>query len=471
MRNSFLFISFFSFLSMTVAGQTGKINGIWEGRLSVGVELRIVFHIADDGKGGLKSTVDSPDQSAYGIKCDTTFLAGDSLHIQMKSMMANFTGKLSGTTIKGNFVQRATLPLTLQKVEAASVRNRPQTPKPPFPYKTEDIIYNNTNKSLKYGATITIPAGTGPFPAAVLITGSGAQDRNETILGHQSFAVIADYLTLNGFIVLRVDDRGVGKSTGLFSEATSADFATDVNTSVDYLLSRPEVDKSKVGLIGHSEGGMIAPIVATERNDINFIILLAGPGVKITDLMAEQAAAVMRSSGINEKATTTYKLLYKEVAAITVAATDTNSAFTNAKAAAEQWASTTNKSILKDLGMKEQDNRSTFVISLVRVMSTKWFKYFLQFDPQVYLEKLTCKVLALNGDKDIQVIAKQNLDGIKTSLKKSKATAVEINELPGLNHLFQSCKKCTVQEYGELEESFSPTALTMMKEWLTKNVK
>ena len=459
--------------SLSSIAQSGnKFTGIWEGKLNLGIEIRIVFHINYDGKGGLKSTADSPDQAAYGLKCDTTYLSGEVLTIKMKDLMASFTGKMvNETTIKGTFTQRAELPLTLKKVDKPSERIRPQTPKPPFPYKSEDIIYSNADKTLSYGATITIPEGTGPFPAAVLITGSGAQNRDEDILGHKLFAVIADYLTRNGFIILRVDDRGMGKTTGKFSEATSADFANDVSGSVDYLLSRPEVDKMKIGLIGHSEGGMIAPMVAAQRKDINFIVLLAAPGVKIINLMTEQAGAVIRSSGASEKAVEAYKPLYNTMATTIVNAPDTTAALASAKIMMNDWAEKTNKNLLRELGMKDAEARNNIATSLVRTMSLKWFKYFLLFDPQSWLRKLNCKVFALNGDKDIQVISKQNLPGIEEALKKSKSPFYEIKELPGLNHLFQTCKKCTVEEYGELEETFSPVALQAISNWMEKNVK
>lgn len=461
------------FFSISCAAQSvNKFTGIWEGKLNLGIEIRLVFHINDDGKGGLKSTADSPDQAAYGLKCDTTFLSGEDLTIKMKDLMASFTGKMiDESTIKGTFTQRAALPLTLKKVEKVSERIRPQTPKPPFSYKSEDIIYSNADKTLSYGATITIPEGAGHFPAAVMITGSGVQNRDEDILGHKLFAVIADYLTRNGFIILRVDDRGMGKSTGKFNEATSADFANDVNAGVDYLLSRPEVDKMKLGLIGHSEGGMIAPMVATQRKDINFIVLLAGPGVKIIDLMTEQGGAVIRSSGASEKAVEAYKPLYNAMATAIVNASDTTTALASVKKLMADWTGKTNKTLLRELGMKDEKSQNDIAVSLVRTMSSKWFKYFLSFDPQSWLQKLNCKVLGLNGDKDIQVISKQNLPGIEKALKKSKSPLYETKELPGLNHLFQHCKKCTVEEYGELEETFSPAALKIMADWLIKNVK
>lgn len=444
-------------------------QGSWGGTLHVGQDLRIVFHIKDNGKGGLVTTADSPDQSALGLKCDTTWVSSDGITIQMRAMNASFTGKLqSDSVLEGTFRQGMDFPLTLKK---SGGRKRPQEPKPPFPYKSEDVIYNNTDGSLQYGATITIPSGSGTFPAVLLITGSGAQNRDEEILGHKPFAVLADALTRNGFVVLRVDDRGVGKSTGKFGEATSADFAEDVNTSLNYLRNRPEVNKKKLGLIGHSEGGLIAPMVASKRDDVNFIVLLAGPGVRITQLMAEQNAALLRTSGVPEKAVQLYINIYLAAWEEILAAPDSITARNRATAQIASWAAKTDSATLAQLGFTSQQVLEKSAESLVSLYQNKWYRYFMQFDPQPYLQSLKCKVLALNGSKDIQVISSSNLAGIEAALKKSKSKQYTVKELPGLNHLFQTCTTCTLADYGELEESFSPIALEEINNWLNKNVK
>ncbi|MBK8953694.1 MAG: alpha/beta fold hydrolase [Chitinophagaceae bacterium] len=351
--------------------QTGKFHGIWEGKLNLGVELRIVFHITDSS-GQLHASADSPDQNAFGLTCDSVFTGGNnSIFIKMKALGASYTGKLtSDSVIEGKFVLRTNFPLSLKKTNKVTERKRPQTPKPPFEYKNEDVIYENAARSLKYGATISIPKGDGPFPAAILITGSGAQNRDEEILGHKLFAVIADHLTRNGIVVLRVDDRGVGKSTGKFEEATTADFASDVSNGVDYLLTRNEVDKTKIGLIGHSEGGMIAPMVATKRKDINYIILLAGPGVKTLDLLIEQTGAIMISSGVSEKAVLSYKPLYRKLLIKTINETDTAKALKKVKKLTEKWAGSTDTALLAQLGMSEKNIREKLL--------SNWLKPYLE---------------------------------------------------------------------------------------------
>jgi pimeloyl-ACP methyl ester carboxylesterase len=330
------------------------------------------------------------------------------------------------------------------------------------------VIYPNADSTLRFGATLSIPPGKGPFPAVVLITGSGPQTRDEEILGHKLFMVLADHLTRNGILVLRADDRGVGKSTGNFSKATSEDFAKDISTHVDYLLSRNEVNKNWIGLIGHSEGGMIAPMVAAARKDIAFLVLMAGPGVKCMDLLVEQNVAIARTAGTSEAAMDGLRTLFRKTANTVLATADMKTAFAGASAAADEWAASTDSTVLQLLGVETKKKRDQYIRSLVLEFQTPWFRYFLQFDPAPWLQKIKCPVLAINGEKDIQVIPAQNLPGMKAALKKSKSKNYEVKELPGLNHLFQTCKTCNTGEYGELEETLSPLALNSISEWLAK---
>lgn len=456
-----------------VAQEHKKFIGDWEGVLNAGIELRVIFHIRDNGKNGLTTTADSPDQAIFDIPCDTTTVQGAILAIEMKSMNASFSGSLLGDSIiNGEFKQGVVLPLQLKKgLQPSRERKRLQTPQPPFPYKSEDVEYNNKDKSLRYGATITLPLGSGPYPTALLITGSGPQNRDEEIMGHKLFAVLADHLTRKGYIVLRVDDRGIGTSTGQFDKATSADFANDVRAGINYLLSRPEVDKKKIGLIGHSEGGMIAPIVASQRKDIDFIVLMAAPGIPIIDLMTEQNAAILRSAGISSKGVSAYTPVYKKTITQILHTTDSAATIMQVQKTISDWADTTDPQVVKELGLELKENRDEMALTLAKAMLLPWFKYFLAFDPAPYLQKLNSKVLAIAGDKDIQVIASSNLAGITASLKKSKAKNVEIRELKGLNHLFQTCKNCTIEEYSQLEETISPVALMVISDWLDKHVK
>ncbi len=454
-----------------------NFTGTWQGTLKVAGELELILHVTQLPDDSYTATFDSPDQNAIGIKCDTVITkedpSGDELTFTINKYRVSYTGKLVNDSIlSGTFTQGAHLPLEFKRTTALVVKEikRPQTPKPPFPYKVEEVFYNGNG--LQYGGTLTIPQGSGSFPAIVLISGSGQQDRDETLFHHKPFAVLADALTRNGFIVLRVDDRGIGNSTGNFAASTSADFAKDVSTSIEYLKSRREVNDKKIGLLGHSEGGMIAPMVASSRKDVDFVVLLAAPGVQIMDLMAEQNAAVMRSAGIDSLFSENFKTVYTQTINAIVNAPDTTTAINNAMQILNTWQAKADTNNLRKLGFKSPGNNKEYIRQQLSVVSTPWFKYFIRFDPQPYLTKLKkVKVFAINGSKDVQVVSKQNLPAIRAALVQGKTKTFEVKELPGLNHLFQTCNKCTVMEYGRLEETISPVALQSITGWLNKNVK
>ncbi len=303
--------------------------------------------------------------------------------------------------------------------------------------------------------------GPGPFPVAILISGSGAQDRDETLMGHQPFWVIADYLTRRGVAVLRVDDRGMGQSTGP-AQGTSADFAQDVITSLDYLKKRKDIDPKKIGLIGHSEGGMIAPMVAAKRaGDVAFIISLAGPGEPILDLMEKQNTATLKSMQVSEPIAKSYGTMMRTFMQAAAFESDTAAAYRQATVAHGDWKKTVHPNVAAMLtGVTDSTGVGPYIRTVVNSLRTPWMRYFLSYDPTDNLTRLTCPVLVLNGEKDIQVLAEPNLAGWKAALAKAKNKDVTVRELPGLNHLFQHCTKCTVAEYGELTETLfarSPT--------------
>ncbi len=468
-------ISFFAINRLTAQA---NFSGVWSATLKVAGDIRLILHVKLQPDGTYAATFDSPDQKALGLKCDTVLITKDAtgnelLTFTISKYKVSYTGKLlNDTTLSGTFSQVANVPLDFHRgvVPPPPVVLRPQTPKPPFPYRSEEVVY--TKNGLQYGGTITIPQNGRKFPAIILITGSGQQDRDETIFSHKPFAVLADALTRDGFVVLRVDDRGIGNSTGNFAASTSADFAKDVNASLDYLRSRPEVNDKNIGLLGHSEGGMIAPMVASARKDVKFMILLAAPGVKIIDLMAEQNAAIMRSAGMNTTFSENFRSLYKQLMPVIINAPDTTSALNNALPILANWQAKIDTMDLHKLGFKTPGDNTQYIKEQIALASTPWFKYFIQFDPQPYLAKLKkVKVLALYGSKDIQVVASQNLPAIQSALARGKTKRFQVKELPGLNHLFQTCKTCTVAEYGKLEETISPVALQTITIWLNQNVK
>ncbi|MET0635542.1 MAG: alpha/beta fold hydrolase [Chitinophagaceae bacterium] len=463
----------FLLLLATATGfsQQNQYVGDWQGKLELGPGLRIVFHIREAG-GKLSATADSPDQGARGLKCDTVYVNNDGLHVELRSARAAFVGKLvNDSVIEGTFTQGMPVQLILTRGSGNSSSKRPQDPISPLPYRAEELVFSSPATTLKYGATLTIPPGKGPFPAVVLITGSGQQNRDEEMMGHRPFAVLADGLTRNGIIVMRVDDRGIGGSTGDFTKSTSEDFAADVSACVDYLAKRPEVKKSAIGLIGHSEGGMIAPIVASKRKDLGFVVLLAAPGIPISQLMAEQTAAILRSSGVGDSAVKAYIPFYNQFMKTLTSGEDSLAAVTGARQYMDNWASVTDSSVLRQLQLNSPMARLQMLNTLVSVGRNPWFRYFMAFEPGPYLSKMKMKVLALNGDRDIQVVAESNMKGIRDAFAAGGNKGTTTLILPGLNHLFQTCTKCTVPEYGELQETFSPIAMKEINEWINRNVK
>lgn len=299
-------------MSVSAAAQS-TLQGNWEGEMNVGQKVRLVFRVKEsDGK--LSATMDSPDQGVTGIAVASTSMNADSVLFDLSNANIQYRGLLQGDEIQGVWKQNGMkLPLVMKRTEKPTEIARPQTPKPPFDYISEDVTFKNADGSISYGGTITIPKGGKTYPAVLLISGSGPQNRDEELMGHKPFAVIANYLTNKGYIVLRVDDRGVGQTTGSRKGATSADYAKDASAAIDYLKTRKEVNQKKIGMMGHSEGGMIAPMVASERKDIDFVILMAGPGVKVYELMEDQSAAMMSLGGVTEAIVAEYRKLYRGI--------------------------------------------------------------------------------------------------------------------------------------------------------------
>ncbi len=462
-------------IALVIAAQNiyaQNFEGRWQGVLEVNKKLRVVFHITNEN-GKLAAKMDSPDQGVKDIPFVAVQTEGDSITLVMPGGQGQYTGMLTGNTIKGALQQRGhIMALDMERGQQINEFNRPQTPAPPFNYKSEDVIYKNADGSIQYGATVTIPQGKGPFPAVLLVTGSGPQNRDEEIFEHKPFAVIANYLTNNGYVVLRVDDRGIGKTTGDAAKATTNDFVNDAKTSLQYLRTRPEVNKNKTGIIGHSEGGLIAEIIAAEDEQLDFIVLMAAPGIPIPELMAEQNNAVLATQGLPKDMVADYMDFYRAVAAATVIAKNPDELKKGISKAIEYWRSTAPKATVAMLtGISNDSTADIAATKFASNFGSPWMLQFFKYKPAQYLEQIACKVLALNGSKDIQVSAASNLEGISKGLEKSKSKKYEIRKLDGLNHLFQKCTTCNVEEYKQLEETISPVALQTIKDWLDKEVK
>src|SRR5215469_9279963 len=433
-----------------------NITGDWLGTLTIGAtRLRIVFHITE-GAGGLEATIDSPDQNASGLPVSAVRVSGPAVTLESTHLNAIFEGKISTdlNTLDGTWKQGILeSPLTLRRVKdkaELALPARPQNPKRPYPYREEDIAYDNKVQGNKLAATLTIPSGKGPFPAVVLITGSGPQDRDETLLGHKPFLVLADYLTRKGIAVLRADDRGVGKSTGEFSGATTADFATDTEAGIAYLKTRTEINPKMIGLIGHSEGGIIAPMVAARNPDVAFIVMLAGSGVPGDEIIVTQAELLAEAAGQSHEEAIKAGEKQRRILEVVKGNID---------------------DVILEKHLHEElagDMTDAQIGAIVRQLNIRWLRYFLTYDPAQALRKVRCPVLVLNGEKDLQVPPKRNLPVIRKALEVAGNKNFEVDELPGLNHLFQAAKTGSPAEYAEIEETMSPVVLEKVSSWITQ---
>lgn len=459
-------ILLYSFL-ISIPLNSQDITGDWYGNLDVqGIQLRLVFHIIQTD-AGYSATMDSPDQGAKGIPITTTTFDNALLRIEATNIGATYEGNLKGDYIEGIFRQAGQeFPLILSRepIEKATLI-RPQEPQPPFPYRSEEVEFQNTEFDITLAGTLTLPDKLGKHPVVVLISGSGPQDRNEELVGHKPFLVISDFLTRNGIGVLRYDDRGMGESTGDYSVATSADLTTDAESAMTYLKTRKDVDQDNIGLIGHSEGGLIAPMVAANREDVAFIVMLAGPGIRGDSILLIQQKLISKAVGATESAIDSVIETNSRIFEMVQQITDEKKLKSEISQFLEQRIDQGGKDAIPE-GMSRED----YVSRATNSVTNPWMLYFLRYDPAPTLEKVKCPVLAINGENDLQVTPKENLASIARALKKGGNTNVTIRELPGLNHLFQESETGSPQEYAEIEQTFSPDALNVILDWLKNQI-
>ena len=442
---------------LTVKAQ--NITGSWSGKLKAGNNtLTVVFNMKKSD-GILKSTMDSPDQGVMGIKIDKTSFVNNELNLNANTYKIFYTGKLNdkADTIKGTFKQgMASFPLVLTRHTIKKI-TRKQDPVS-FNYKVEDVIFKNKRDNINLAGTLTLPKDKKIKYAAILISGSGAQNRDEELFNHRPFMIWADWLTKQGIAVLRYDDRGVAESEGNFSGSTTADFSYDAEAAFNYLKSRKELKHAKIGFIGHSEGGMVAPMVAARNNNIDFAVLLAGPGVPIEKLLIQQKRDMSKLRGVpadyieKELSLTNKILVYLS---------------NNADVKEEsKFKDGLEKVISKELNEKLPEMNAD-VKKLVAVYSGKWFRFFASFNPDKYLSKVECPVLAINGSLDCQVKSSDNLKAIDKSLTVAGNKNFKTVELEGLNHMLQKAKTGIDLEYRQIEETVNQEALNTVSEWIT----
>lgn len=430
------------------------ITGHWNGTLAVApqVKLHIVVNV-EKTDTGYHATLDSPDQGAKGIPINTFTLTGNLVNLESKAIHATYTGEYKGDSITGTFTQQGhPVPLALYRGAAVAAPKRPQEPHAPFPYYTEDVTFSNPGAQITLAGTLSLPKKEGRFPAVILISGSGPQNRDEELLGHKPFAVLADHLTRQGIAVLRYDDRGTAASTGKFLTATSQDFANDAASAIAYLKTRKEI--KQIGLMGHSEGGVIAPMVAATNKDVAFIVMLAGTGITGDQIIYLQNTLISRAEHIPESTIEKNTALNK--GAFDIIKNNKSDSLTRMALAKYFY----------------QNTDSATAKSEINALSAMlpWMKFFLAYDPVPTLKKVHCPVLAINGAKDLQVPASANLPVIEKALKAGGNKDVTIREYPNLNHLFQEANTGSPTEYSNIEQTFSPQVMDDITKWILKRI-
>ncbi len=454
----------------TPAVTQAPVEGSWTGTLELpgGQELPLVFHIAREMDGTHSATMDSPAQGAFGMPVESVVVSGDSVTLDLPPLQAQYRGvRTAPERIQGNWEQGpAAFPLALERGAPAGEfarPPRPQEPEPPFPYESEDVRYPNLEAGIELAGTLTLPEGEGPFPAVALITGSGAQDRDQALMGHRPFLVLADHLTRQGIAVLRSDDRGVGESEGEFTAATSRDFAGDAAAAVAYLRSRPEVDSERVGLVGHSEGGIIAPMVAVEWGGVDFVVLLASPGLPGTELLAMQGAAIGRAMGSTEDAIAESARVQRAFFELILEEEDPDRRMERAEGMLRRTLEESDPDEMAAQGIPP-GGEDAWISGQVQMAGSEWLRFFLAYDPREHLSQLDIPALVLLGGKDTQVPAEENHPELERAL--AGAPEAEVRILPGLNHLFQTAETGAPAEYAQIEETFAPVALEAISAWI-----
>lgn len=445
-----------------------EISGTWQGLLNVqGTNLEIVFHV-EKQIDGYTALMDSPTQGAFDVPTTKTTFQNGKLEIVVSNLAIFYQGNLNNDSIVGVFNQGGIpFPLTLTRTEKKT-QLRPQEPKDPYPYEVEEVVFTNEKERIELSATLTLPKQKEKHPAVTLIAGSGPNDRDETIFGHKPFWVLADHLSRNGIAVLRYDKRGVGKSEGGYFTATTQDFADDVKAALNYLKNRKEIDSSNIGLIGHSEGGIIAPMVAIESNEISFMILMAGMGVSGIELSAAQNKFIFDKTSLSETEKETLDRNLKEVY---------NSVINWSEYVGTNEERSKLKDKLEDLWQKlpeeirEQVSKETFIEKTIANIATPWYRHFLKINPSDYLQKLSIPVLAINGENDTQVEYKSNISAIELALIKGNNKDYKIKSYPRLNHLFQESKTGEINEYAKIEQTISPEVLSDITNWIEAQIK
>jgi uncharacterized protein len=442
---------------------TEKVKGFWQGVLSYsGKDVHITFNIQPDEKDTLSAKLSVKEQGVVDLPMDKTWLKDSLLTIKARTGNIRFEGIFNVDSMKINGVWKQNgvkINFILSHTDTIHLVKHPQEPRRPFAYTEEEVTIESTN-GVKLAGTLTYPSTGENFTAVILVTGSGPQNRDEEIMGHKPFLVISDYLTRNGIAVLRYDDRGTNASTGDYVKATTKDNADDALAAVEFLKTYAKINPKKIGIIGHSEGGIVAPMLAVKSKDVAFIVMLAGPGLPGDKILLLQTELIARAEKISEDSIKANIAQSEKIYAIVKKEKDDKKAVQQIK-----------KIMIETLpdSLKKDVKTSFELTGQIATLLSPWMRFFITYDPQKSLKKVKCPVLALNGAKDLQVPPTENIAAIEAALKKAGNKDYTLKEMSGLNHLFQHCTTGSPTEYANIEETFSPEVLEMISQWILKH--
>lgn len=441
-------------------------DGIWQGNFVIEKNSLLMVLRIEHENDKLKAVMDMPQQMMLQYKNLKLSSRDDSLFLDLPAFGASYKALLQGDSLRGFWSQGGEdIPLVLGRTpeDKAFRLHRPQTPIGPFPYVEREVSFTNKKADIVLSGTLTLPDTLSEWPVVVLVSGSGPQTRDEELLEHRPFLVIADYLTRNGIGVLRYDDRGVGKSQGNFSLATTHDFSSDASAAISFLRNQPNVDRNAIGLIGHSEGGLIAFMQASQNKQLRFAISLAGVAVPCTQLLLMQQDLIREGYGVSEEAREYlwgFNAQFFDLLQTSSSTEDLRNKTLGLLAEA--------KADLSEEQLEEYGLNDRFVNALIMQSSTPWFKTFVAMIPSAYLKKNRCHLLALNGSHDVQVPAQANIEAFETWVARKPGRFTESHVFNGLNHLFQPCTSGMTTEYAMIETTIDPVVLQYMTDWIKK---
>lgn len=458
--------AFLGFCELMASGETSpQIAGHWLGSVPMpdGSRLRVGINISEEA-GALKATLDIPEQFAMNIPGDKVVLTTNNLRIEFSAIGTAFEGEMiDAETMRGGLKKGGVGEEFDWKRAASALAGppRPQEPKRPFPYLEKEVQIENPEAGIHLAGTLTLPRSAENFPAVVLLSGSGPNDRDELIWGHKVFLVLSDWLTRQGIAVLRMDDRGTGKSSGDYSKAGLDDFASDALAGVRFLKRQKEIDPRRIGLVGHSEGGMIAPVAATRSADVAFIVLLAGPVEPPAATVDYQYRQAFQSLGASEAAIAKYLAHQQRLYKILKEEKEYTMAEKKYQQSVDQLAAELTPEEKQQLRFDEQQERAG-----VAATASPEFRTFIIHQPQQTLASVKCPVLALYGSKDLQVEAGRNMVLAREAFAKGHNRRATVKCLEGLNHLFQTAATPSDTHYEKIAETMSPVALTTISDWI-----